>query len=375
MTDKVLVGTRKGLFTVTRSRRGWSVSDKAFVGAPVTIAYQQPSNGTLHAALDHGHFGVKLHRSPDMGQSWQEREVPQYPPKPEGYEDLDPFRNEPIPWSLQTIWSLAGGHPDAPQTLWCGTIPGALFRSDDNGDTWTIVDSLWRHPSRKKWFGGGADYPGIHSLLIDPRDPDHVTVAVSCGGVWSTSDGGANWECRGTGMIAAYLPPEQAGDPEIQDPHRIVQCPARPDVYWAQHHNGIFRSADAGLHWHGIEDVQPSAFGFTVAVHPHDPDVAWFVPAAKDEERCPVDACLTVTRTRDGGRSFETLREGLPQEPAYDIVFRHALDVDRSGEHLAFGSTTGSLWISDDGGDRWQHVTAHLPPVYCVAFIDSRSQV
>jgi len=366
----LLVGTRKGLFTVTQDRGKWSISEGAFVGVPVSIVFQQPANGHLHAALDHGHFGVKLHRSVDGGRSWKEREAPRYPPKPEGHLDMDPFRNEPIPWSLKLIWSLAGGHPDAPGTLWCGTIPGGLFRSDNDGDSWVLVESLWRHPSRRKWFGGGADFPGIHSLLVDPRDPKHVTIAVSCGGVWSTLDDGASWECRAEGMCAEYMPSEQSRDPEVQDPHRVVQCQAAPDVFWAQHHNGIFRTTNAGHQWHEIKNVAPSAFGFTVAVHPKDPDTAWFIPAAKDEERCPVNGQLTVTRTSDGGRSFEFLRRGLPQKRAYDIVFRHAMDVDESGEQLAFGSTTGSLWFSEDSGDHWQHISAHLPPIYCVTFAE-----
>lgn len=365
-----MVGTRKGLFTVTNDQGKWSFAEPAFLGVPVSVAFQQQATGDLHVALDHGHFGVKLHRSLDGGRSWQERAVPVYPPKPDGYEELDPFRNEPMPWSLKLIWALAGGHLDAPETLWCGTIPGGLFRSDDNGESWAIVDSLWRHPSRRKWFGGGADYPGIHSLLIDPRSHKHITAAVSCGGVWATVDDGSNWTCRAEGMSADYMPPEQAHDPEVQDPHRVVQCRAQPDVLWAQHHNGIFKSTDAGLHWRQIGDVAPSAFGFSVAVHPNNPDVAWFVPAAKDEERCPVGGALVVTRTTNGGRSFEILNRGLPRESAYDIVFRHALDVDATGDLLAFGSTTGSLWVSEDGGDHWTHVSAHLPPVYCVTFIE-----
>jgi photosystem II stability/assembly factor-like uncharacterized protein len=138
-------------------------------------------------------------------------------------------------------------------------------------------------------------------------------------------------------------------------------------MLWVQHHNGMFRSTDRGRQWQEIR-AEPSVFGFAVAVHPADPQTAWFVPAVKDECRIPVDGKMVVTRTRDGGKSFEVLREGLPQEHAYDLVFRYALDVDHSGERLAMGSTTGSLWVSEDGGHRWSHVSAHLPPVYQVQF-------
>ncbi len=132
------------------------------------------------------------------------------------------------------------------------------------------------------------------------------------------------------------MPPEQSEEAAIQDPHRLVQCQARPEFLWVQHHNGIFRSRDGGLHWQGVV-AEPSSFGFAVAVHPRQPDTAWFVPATKDECRIPRDARFVVTRTRDGGHSFETLERGLPDGPAYDLVYRHGLDIDPSGERLAMG--------------------------------------
>jgi len=196
----------------------------------------------------------------------------------------------------------------------------------------------------------------------------HVTVGVSCGGVWVTPDAGESWECRAKGMIAEYMPEERREDPTIQDPHLVVQCPAAPDNFWAQHHNGVFRSTDSAELWTAVTAIEPSSFGFTVAVHPTDPDTAWFVPGVKDQCRIPVDGKLVVARTRDGGRSFDVLREGLPQEHAYDLVFRHALDIDAGGDRLVFGSTTGGLWATENGGDRWHAVNLHLPPVYQVHF-------
>jgi hypothetical protein len=169
-------------------------------------------------------------------------------------------------------------------------------------------------------------------------------------------------------MRAEYMPPERQGDPNIQDPHLVAQCRSNPDVLWVQHHNGIFRSTDGAASWSEITNVKPSTFGFPVAAHPDDPDTAWFVPATKDEKRYPVDGKVVVNRTRDGGESFDTLTRGLPQEHAYDLVFRHALDVDETGRRLTFGSSTGSLWISEDGGDSWVAVSSNLPPVYAVRF-------
>ena len=148
----------------------------------------------------------------------------------------------------------------------------------------------------------------------------------------------------------------------------MVACPSSPDSLWVQHHNGVFRSTDGAEAWKSIESIQPSSFGFAVAVHPQNPDIAWFVPGVKDQCRIPVDGRLVVARTRDGGQSFDLLREGLPQEHAYDIVFRHALDIDSTGEQLLMGSTTGSLWWSGDGGDSFDLVSANLPPINSVQF-------
>jgi len=369
MGQSFFVATRKGLFQVERAGAGdWRVVRHGFEGQPVTMLLDDPRDGALYAALNLGHFGVKLHRSVDRGESWTEVQAPSFPTNPA--DDPDAMPAAP---SVHQIWALEPGGDDEPGVLWAGTIPGALFRSNDRGDSWQLNSSLWSRPEREKWFGGGYDDPGIHSICVDPRDARHVTIGVSCGGVWVTGDGGETWDCRTQGMYAEYMPPERREDPDIQDPHRIVQCASAPDVLWVQHHNGVFRSVNGAQEWTPIETIKPAKFGFAVAVHPDDPDTAWFVPGVKDECRIPVGGQVVVARTRDGGKSFEVLREGLPQQWAYDLVFRHALDVDRTGRTLAFGSTTGSVWVSEDSGDVWQAVSNHLPPVYQVIFARRRS--
>jgi len=371
MSSRIYAATRKGLFTIDRNGGGcpWRVNRAAFLGDPVSIVLPDRRGDNVYAALGHGHFGVKLHRSSDAGASFTEVTAPAYPPRPEGMdEDRCPTRGIPIPWNLELIWSLETGGPGEAGVLWCGTVPGGLFRSDDRGDSWRMIDSLWSRPERRQWFGGGLDYPGIDSICVDPRDARTVRVAISCGGVWSTRDGGDTWACTADGMRADYMPPDRQGDPNIQDPHYMVQCAGQPDVLWVQHHNGVFRTTDGAKSWHDVPNAAPSVFGFAVAVHPRDPDRAWFVPAIKDEKRIPVQGQVVVSRTSDGGKSFEVLRKGLPQEHAYDLTFRHALAVDESGDRLAFGSTTGSLWVSEDQGDSWMTVSTHLPPIYCVRF-------
>jgi hypothetical protein len=365
MTRKLLVGTRKGLFVLGRQAGEWRIERAELLGDPVTMVLAE-ADGTLHAAQDMGHFGVKMKRSRDGGVTWEERPVPAYPPKPDDVIDVDPMRNTPIPWNVMKVWALEGSPRSG--ELWCGTIPGGLFHSRDGGDSWRLVESLWKHPDRKFWVGGGADYPGIHSVLVDPRDPNVVRIGVSCGGLWMTRDGGTTWDCYGQGMRADYAPPDQAYERRGQDAHRLAQCRTAPDHLWIQHHNGIFKSTDGGLTCTEIENAKPSVFGFPVAVHPEEPTTAWFVPGVKDQWRYPVDGALAVSRTRDGGESFEVLRHGLPQQHAYDLVYRHGLDIDADGATLAFGSTTGNLFVSEDQGERWQNVSHYLPPIYCVRF-------
>lgn len=364
MSDRLFVATRKGLFTVERENGTWRIARTAFLGDAVTLVLPR-ADGRVLAALELGHFGVKVHRSTDGGETWNECAAPEFPPKPEGLDETDGM-GKPWQWKVSKVWALAPADPARPRALWCGTLGGGLFSSEDDGDSWTINRELWDQPGRVRWFGGGAEEPGIHSICVDPRDTRRVLVGVSCGGAWLTEDGGKSWACRADGMRAEYMPPEHASDPGIQDAHYVVQCPGQPEKLWAQHHNGIFRSTDGAKSWHAVENVPPSSFGFATAVHPEDGDTAWFVPGVKDECRVPVDGAVVVTRTRDGGKTFDVLREGLPQSHAYDITLRHALDLDATGRRLAFGSTTGSLWISEDQGDSFATVSNHLPPVYCV---------
>lgn len=362
-TSDVLVSTRKGLFRLRHGR----LELIGFLGVNVTNAVRDPRDGRIHVALDHGHFGCKLQHSDDDGATWVETDAPAYPQPPDGEIRVDPVRGEPVEWATKLIWTIEPGHADRPGELWCGTVPGGLFRSTDRGESWSLVESMWDTPTRSQWFGGGFDDPGLHSISIDPSDPDRIALGLSAGGVWVTDDGAKSWTVA-TGMTAPYMPPEEADNPAVQDPHRIARCAADPSVCWVQHHGGMFRSTDGGATWTGIQGVEPSTFGFAVAAHPHDPNSAWFVPAISDECRVPVDGRMVVTRTRDGAESFEVLRDGLPQSDAWHLVFRHGLDVDATGEQLVIGSSTGGLWTSVDSGDSWTQITNDLPQIYAARF-------
>jgi hypothetical protein len=361
--QRILIATRKGLFIASSQDTSWEIKELGFIGDPVTMVLAGKSNRYWYAALNLGHFGVKLHRSPDEGKSWEEIPAPRFP------KQVETDSQDPGP-SVSLIWALETAGPDEPDGLWAGTIPGGLFRSNNNGESWDLNQPLWDRPERADWFGGGYDSPGIHSISVDPRDSRSVVVGVSCGGAWLTQDGGATWSLRATGMRAEYMPEERAYEGSIQDPHRLVRCQSDPDRLWVQHHNGIFVSEDSGATWRELTEVRPSSFGFAVAVNPQNPDMAWFVPAKKDECRVPVNGRFVVTRTTDGGRSFEVLSSGLPDPLSYDLVFRHALDVDSTGNQLAMGSTTGSFWVSQNQGNDWVNLSRHLPPIYCVRFVE-----
>jgi hypothetical protein len=364
MAGTFFVATRKGLFRARRGRDGWQLEPPAFLGDPVS-AVLPLKDGSVLAALDLGHFGVKLHVSTDGGRTFRETGCPAFPVQTAAEKEAEAARTMPAPWQVQKIWTL---EESVDGTLWAGAIPAGLFRSGDGGATWELVRALWDRPERGEWMGGGYDHAGIHSIAPDPRDASALLVGISSGGVWRTPDAGATWSPAAKGMRAAYMPPERAFDENVQDPHRVARCAAQPDVLWVQHHNGIFRTGDGARGWTEIEKAGPSTFGFAVAAHPSEPGTAWFVPAVKDEKRVPVDGRLVVTRTRDGGATFDVLGNGLPARDAYDLVYRHGLDVDASGRTLAFGSTTGSLFVSEDAGDSWTLMSAHLPPVYAVRF-------
>lgn len=350
------VATRKGLLELQRSSKGWGVARVSFLAEPVSMVLPPiAGNGRMLAALNLGHFGVKVHASDDAGVTWREVDTPTYPPQPEGAEG-------PV-WKLVQIWSMEAIHG----AIWAGTLPGGLFKSTDGGERWQLVDSLWSRPERLGWFGGGYDVPGIHSILPHPTRPGELLLGISCGGVWGSREGATQWELQAKGMRADFMPPDQAEDENTQDPHLIASCAAVPTAVWCQHHNGIFRSTDGSQRW---QELKPpiTGFGFAVAAHPREPGTAWFAPAVKDEKRVPVDGALFVHRTRDGGQTFEALRTGLPQKDCYDLVYRHGLVVDDTGRSLLMGSTTGNLWASDDAGDSWVEVAGHLPPIHALRF-------
>jgi photosystem II stability/assembly factor-like uncharacterized protein len=386
MSRRILVGTRKGAFVVEKIGARWRPSLAGHAGVGVNFMARDPNTNTLWALLGHGHWGAKLSRSSDGGATWSDAPQIAYPAGARYLGDDMPTETgeasggpRPKPATLLKLWHMAFGSNGR---MYVGTIPGGLFISDDGGESFELNRPLWNHESRggdlfegegngtTHWYGtpaseGGEFAPGIHSISVDPRNPDRVLIAISTAGVLETTDGGKTWRGRNRGMLNDYLP-----DPAAEwghDPHYVELCPGQPDHVWQQNHSGVFYSSDGAATWKRVSQPEVGVhFGFPVAVDEADGRVAWLVPGRADNERMAIDGGLFVARTEDGGESWQPLREGLPQEHAYDVVYRHALA--NSGDVLAFGSTTGNLYVSENRGDSWVAVANNLPPVYSVRF-------
>jgi photosystem II stability/assembly factor-like uncharacterized protein len=386
--QRVLVGTRKGTFFIEKNAGVWQPRLAGHAGVGVNFVARDPHTGYLWAALGHGHWGAKLSRSTDDGATWADASQIKYPsgarylappdPDPNLSEDAAPQGNTLRDATLLKLWVIAFG---APGQVHVGTIPGGLFSSYDGGASFELNLPLWNHHSRggdlskgrgdgiTHWYGTPASEgefaPGIHSIAVDPRNSQRMLVAISTAGVLITEDGGKSWRGANRGMVNDYLP-----DPEAEwghDPHFVTPCAADFTHVWQQNHSGVFYSADGARTWRKVSRPEQGVhFGFPVAVDERDGKTAWLVPGKADMQRMAIDGKLFVARTRDGGESWEELRAGLPQANAYDVVYRHALA--NSGDCIAFGSTTGNLYLSENAGDSWTAVAHHLPPIYSVRF-------
>jgi hypothetical protein len=361
----LLVATRKGLFTLhaddTRSR--FRVEGPHFLGHVIHHAVLDPRDGrTLLVAARTGHLGPTVFRSNDFGKSWAEAAAPPRFPKAPGGRAVD-----------HVFW-LTPGHADEPDVWYAGTSPQGLFRSEDGGSSWQGVTGLNEHPMYRQWTGGEQDGtpdgPKLHSILVDPREPRRLYVGMSSGGVFATEDRGASWQPLNRGCAAEFLP---TPDGEYgHDPHRVALHPLRPDRLYQQNHCGIYRMDRPDDRWIRVGEQMPAEIGdigFSLVLHPRDPDTAWVIPMDGSTvwPRVSPEGRPAVYVTRDAGASWQRRDRGLPGEQAWLTVKRQAFAED-GGEPLGlyFGTTSGSIWASRDEGAEWRVVAQHLPEIYAV---------
>jgi photosystem II stability/assembly factor-like uncharacterized protein len=350
-TVRILLGTKKGAFILEgdAGRREWELRGPYCECWPINHVVADPASGTIYAGGGDAWFGPAVWKSEDLGASWS------HSSDGLAYGEGE----EPI----KAVWSLA----PAKGSLYAGVEPAGLFRSDDGGRSWRHVAGLREHPTRPHWQPGGGGLI-LHSIVPHPSDERQVWVAISSAGVFHTANGGDNWEPRNRGTRADFLPDDQKYPEFGQCVHCLVMAPGRPERLYQQNHCGMYRSEDGGRQWESIEEGLPSSFGFPAAPHPRDPATLYLVPLNGDiAGRYVPQGQAAVWRTRDGGGSWQALREGLPQGNVFFGVLRQAMATDRlEPAGVYFGTNTGSLYASADEGESWRCIARHLPPVYSV---------
>ncbi len=347
----ILLGTKKGAFILEGDERraAWDLRGPYCETWPMNHVSADPATGTIYGGGGNEWFGPAVWKSTDLGHSWSHSS-----------EGLAYAAGET---PIKTVWSVAAG----PGGLYAGVEPAGLFRSRDGGQTWRHIAGLRDHPSRPHWNPGGAGLI-LHSLVPHPSDAGKLWVGISAAGVFHTADGGETWEPRNRGTRADYNPEDQRYPEFGQCVHCVVLAPGGAERLYQQNHCGMYRSDDGGRHWDSIEAGLPSSFGFPAAAHPRDPETLFLLPLNGDiAGRYVPDGKAAVWRTRDGGRSWQDLRDGLPQGNAFIGVLRQAMAVDPlTPAGVYFGSSSGSLYASPDEGESWTCLAQHLPAISSV---------
>ena len=345
----VMVGTKKGAFLLEtdEARQDWSVRGPFCEGFEIRDMTYDPADGAIYAAAASSWFGHAVFRSPDLGATWTHSSAGL------AYgEDAEP---------VTRVWSVAAAHG----SIFAGVEPAGLFRSDDAGANWQHVEGLTNHPSRPGWFPGNGGLI-LHTIVAHPQDAARMWVGASAVGVFETTDGGATWTPRNSGVRQDYNPgpPAEVGSCV----HKLALAAGTEQTLFQQNHCGVYRSDDGGANWTEITGPLPSEFGFVLGVHPRDPQTAWVLPLTPPEKgRYTPDGKAAVWRTRDGGATWERLSNGLPQENAWLSVLREGMAVDsldRAGVY--FGAQSGQLFASADEGDTWREIASYLPAIASV---------
>jgi hypothetical protein len=361
---RLLVGTRKGGFVMTAdaTRKKWDISGPHFAGWEIYHIKGSPADADrLYASQSSGWFGQVIQRSNDGGKTWDTvGNKFAYDGVPGTHQWYD---GTPHPWEFKRVWHLEPSLTD-PDTVYAGVEDAALFRSTDGGTTWEELPGLRGHESGPHW-APGAGGMCLHTILLDPGNPQRIFVAISAAGAFRTDDGGKTWRPINQGLKSEGIP-----DPNAEVGHcvhRIALHPSRPGVLFMQKHWDVMRSNDAGDRWEEVSGNLPTDFGFPIDVHRHEPETIYVVPITSDSHHFPPEGKLRVYRSRTGGCEWEPLTQGLPQRDCYVNVLRDAMSVDSLDPcGIYFGTTGGQVYASADAGDSWAPVVRDLPPVLSI---------
>ena len=361
---RVLVGTRKGAFILTADERRerWDVSGPHFAGWEVYHLKGSPVDpDRLYASQSSGWFGQTIQRSDDGGRTWAPVGSDfAYRGATGTHQWYDGTQH---PWAFTRVWHLEPS-PTDPETVYAGVEDAALFRSADGGQTWQELPAL-RGVKGHLWQPGAGGMC-LHTILLDPRNPARIFVAISAAGAFRTDDAGATWRPVNRGLRSEHELPDPAAEVG-HCVHSMAMHPARPEVLFMQKHWDVMRSDDAGESWREVSGNLPSDFGFPIAVHAHEPETIYVVPITSDSEHFPPEGKLRVYRSRTGGDAWEALTKGLPQRHCYVNILRDALAVDQHEScGVYFGTTGGQVYASPDAGDTWAPIVRDLPAVTSV---------
>jgi hypothetical protein len=363
-TVRVLVGTRKGAFILTADgkRERWQVNGPYFAGWEVYHLKGSPADpNRIYASQSSGWFGQIVQRSDDGGTTWTPvgNEFT-YKGVPGTHQWYDGTQH---PWKFARVWHLEPSLAD-PDTVYAGVEDAALFRSRDGGASWDELAGLRGHTTGPSWQPGAGGMC-LHTIILDPANPERIVIAISAAGAFRSDDGGATWRPINRGLRSEGIP-----DPDAEVGHcvhHVARHPSRPDVLFMQKHWDVMRSDDSGNAWYEVSGNLPTDFGFTIDVHAHEPETIYVVPIKSDSEHYPLDGMLRVYRSRTGGREWEALTQGLPQRNCYVNVLRDAMCVDALEPcGVYFGTTGGQVYASPDGGDHWEAIVHDLPAVLSI---------
>ena len=382
---RVLVGTRKGAFILTADgkREKWEVSGPFFGGWEIYHMKGSPVDpDRIYASQTSGWFGQLLQASSDGGKTWfqpgvkPEEATPQFPPVKSNrfVYDASAETGKPLtthqwydgsqkPWEFKRVWNLEPSLTD-PITVYAGVEDAAIFRSTDGGENWHEMPGLRGHGTGPDWQPGAGGMC-LHSIILDPSNPERIYIAISAAGAFRSDDGGQTWKPINKGLYSKYIPNPTAEVGHCV--HHIAMNPARPDKLFMQKHWDVMRSDDAGDNWTKISGNLPTDFGFVIDVNSNEPETIYVVPIKSDSEHFPLDGKLRVYRSRTGGNEWEELGKGLPERDCYVNVLRDAMAVDKLDEcGVYFGTTGGQVYVSPDGGDSWKAIVHDLPGVLSV---------